>query len=199
MRLFFLIVFLLVFSGCKDQKDEVISIDEILPKSKKYDGFQNEVSEQEAPKLSLSFDPIEVDSVIWLDNRIFPERFGVDSVQKYRLFQKESYSDYYELIFEDSLKTMNAFFNWLDCFGQDCKAFSVGDTRNFQRESMQIWVNDTAIVYVSSSQKGVDPLWMTYLKNKGFELDWNYYLVQSYQASTNWYTYQNGIKSKINK
>lgn len=196
--LFILSAVLLLFS-CQEESEEVLSMDDILPQSERYNGMQTDSIEENSEALKINFNPFKYDSLIEIDDRVFPERFGPDSVRKYRFFHDEFKTDYYELIFEDSLKTMNAFFNWLDCFGDDCDPHSVGEKRNFQKESMQLWVNDTALIYVSSAQKGISPEWKEYLKLRGYEDDWNYYIVQFYRASANWYTFEDGRQTKLNQ
>jgi hypothetical protein len=92
-------------------------------------------------------------------------------------------------VYKDSIKTMNALFNWMDCFGPKCKSLKYLQPTNFQKESMLIFVNDTSLTYISSPLKLDKNQWQQYLeKNKG-TTEWDIVIVQKKAAKASWEYY----------
>ena len=59
-------------------------------------------------------------------------------------------AEVYYYTFSDSLKTKNAFYNWLDCFGSDCNSVSLNeDIDAIKTPPLTTWVYDTTIVVIN--------------------------------------------------
>ncbi|SFT45606.1 hypothetical protein SAMN05216474_0664 [Lishizhenia tianjinensis] len=54
--------------------------------------------------------------------------------------------------FSDSVLTENAFFNWLDCFGERCASVRVGEDANFSDLTIFLEVTQREILFASSSE-----------------------------------------------
>jgi hypothetical protein len=53
--------------------------------------------------------------------------------------------------FVDSLTTINAFYNWLDCFGENCLEMNIGDEVRFSSKSVLTMVSNHHLIYLESS------------------------------------------------
>src|SRR5690606_36530854 len=91
--------------------------------------------------------------------------------------------------FKDSTKVMNAFFNWMDCFGENCKSIFIGEERLFQANPIQILVNDSTLVFIEGIASFDFKTWETYFENRDYPLDWNYVIEQRKRGRARWFTY----------
>lgn len=72
-------------------------------------------------------------------------------------------AEVYYYTFSDSLKTKNAFYNWLDCFGSDCNAVSLNeDVDAIKTPPLTTWVYDTTIVVVNYMCEHAENDWQSF-------------------------------------
>lgn len=191
-------------SSCQDPKEELIDLNEIIPQSENYkEGDQNKIDSAEVNdfgfnlKLAreLGLDVMELDS---FPEPMFPDRFVPRSIQKLKLQFKEDGMFYGQWIYKDSIKTMNALFNWLDCFGPKCKSLKYLQSANFQKEELLIFLNDTSITYISSPLKLDKSLWQQYLEKDRKIEAWDLVIAQRKGGKASWEYYGslNGSKKR---
>lgn len=131
-----------------------------------------------------------------IDKRDFPDRFGPDTSLNYHLWFDGDSLLYTMWSFSDSSKTINAFYNWIDCFGNDCKSLFVGEGRNLQKNALLIMVGDTNIVRIDGRAINFND-WYSFHDSLGFEGDWNYSIEQRYRSRAKWYEFKEGEKQRI--
>lgn len=200
-------IFLLVACSvlsCQEQKEELMDFRDIVPQSEKYkNGEENPTDSSQISDLGfdmelareLGIDVMELDS---FPEPMFPDRFVPRSIQKLTLHLKEDAIFYGQWKYKDSIKTMNALFNWMDCFGTKCKSLKYLQPANFQKEAMLIFVNDTSVTYISSPLKLDKNQWQQYLEKKDRVVDWDLVIVQKKGAKASWEYYGslNGSEKK---
>ena len=200
---FSLCLMALTFVSCQDPKEEVISLDEIMPKSERYDGSdstKNEIDSGDSIKISLydfTSNGLKIEGLSYITGRVFPERFGPEAVDKYALTRGEETIYFYRLVFSDSVKTKNAFFNWIDCFGEGCTPHFIGESANFQKNSFLISVNDTSMFFIESTAKIDTKEWFAFLEKKEYEPTWNYVIEQTPRGKAKWYHFEEEKKVKL--
>lgn len=190
----FLIV-LNVLVSCTSPKDEVIDFNELIPKSERYTD-DSEPKQAESDTLSRYFDRklalacgLPFDTLSFIEDALFPDRFKPLKTTKLKLINKEGVVFFGQWTYKDSLKTMNAIFNWMDCFGPRCKSLKYLESVNFQSDALLLFMNDTSLTYISSAQALNEKYWQIYLKEKnGVDL-WDLVIVQKKQRKANWYRY----------
>lgn len=84
------------------------------------------------------------------------DRFGYSSSDKVRFVSKldtlHSFVDVYQYHFSDSVKLNNAFYNWLDCFGQNCIELKLGiDSVDLNIAPTYALIYDTTLISVNYS------------------------------------------------
>lgn len=120
---------------------------------------------------------------------MFPDRFMPKNKCKLNLRASESSTFYGQWMYPDSLKTMNAFFNWLDCFGPECSSYKIGEEVNMQKDGFIFFINDTLITYFSSSTKLELNNWQQYLE-KFYGIDqWDVVIWQQPRKKAVWMKY----------
>lgn len=188
--LFLLSLILLISAACDgNQKDEVIDMKDVTPQAKhkepvlkaeekaSYYGFNRLVAD------SVGLKVMEIDSV---KEPFFVDRFSPRSKTKLHLQLKEGQLLYCQWTFKDSLKTKNAFYNWIDCYGEKCKSIHFGQKVNFQKDNFRLFMNDTSITYVSSSLKLSTKDWQAYLKSVNGVEQWNLIIEQATRGKAKW-------------
>lgn len=184
-----------------EKKEEIKDLGEILPKSERSYDEPDEEQTNDSDTLSAyqeRFSEIGVlDSILPYDEDLFPDRVGPEKMEKLRLFVGDEEVVFARWTFADSTLVTNALFNWFDCFGPKCKFIRIGEEKNLQVNSFQIFMNDTALVYIESPAKIDSKRWDAYFEGKNYELDWNYRLEQSRYGKVRWYNYMDKKKTRI--
>lgn len=152
-------------SACKsDSTEEVIDFDELSKPSDKYNG-QDTLSDT-AIAVPVYFDSVSVFSqqlidsmafdkkmIFKLDTLIFPDRFGALKTDKwYYLSPKDSLVFMYWQ-FGSKVKAENTFFNWLDCYGRNCKSIAIGDPAIFSKRGTLFLQDEKDLIFIESRQK----------------------------------------------
>lgn len=210
MKLFALSVIglmIVVFVSCKDNSGaETVSLDDISHTSDKFDHIdENQAIEEikdEKPKKAYflaAFDSIYKDaSWFMLDSLLFPDRFGPSKMEKwYLLNQKDSIvALHYE--FRDSLRTKNAFFNWIDCYGPSCASYQVGSQFKKQSRNSLFLIGANHLVYVESKTPIAAKKLVELLNEEKKEQNWIYVLEIPGRKKTRWSTIKEGELKELN-
>lgn len=134
---------------------------------------------------------LEIDSVT---KSLFPDRFEPTAVNKLILHLKEDQILFCQWTYKDSVKTMNALYNWIDCFGGNCKSIKFGQSVNFQKDNFIILVNDTSLMYISSAIKLKSEDWLRYFELENEIVDWKILIQQGTRAKALWFNVVDGEK-----
>lgn len=185
-------IFLLIACG-EEKKRDVIDMTEITPRSERnYD----EGTKESIDTIDFKFDQsaanelgMNLSGLKFFNLPLLPDRFSPKSSNKLVLMQEADSTVFCQWVFKDSLKTMNALFNWLDCFGPKCKSIKYRFNENFQSEHMLIFVNDTSITYISSEQILSEKDWQSYFETVHRIEDWENVIIQKAGRKAVWYSY----------
>ncbi|MCH2224930.1 MAG: hypothetical protein MK066_09200 [Crocinitomicaceae bacterium] len=193
MKIIACISLIIFFGACSSKKEEVVDLIDIMPTSDYVEDVNSDSVVSESSFLSeiMAFrqEGIEVDSLEKIEKRCFPDRFGAKSTEKTVLFHEGSETHFFRWIYADSNKVMNAFYNWIDCFGDDCTSIFIGEEKRFQKNAMQLYVNDTSLIFIDSEDRLSVGDWRRYLSKMGYEDDWNYFVRQSRGGKAKWFTF----------
>lgn len=189
--------------GCDSPKEELIDLKDIIPHSERYDenGVDDPVESVDSIQVLIQYfakNGIVAESIVTNVSRLFPDRFGPENSAGYQLVMGQDTLMYHKWRFKDSSKVMNAFYNWIDCFGKGCKSVYVGEEKNFQKNAMQLLVSDSTLIYIEGPN--VDfAKWLAYHDSLGYQPDWNYAIEQSARSRAKWYTFKDKKKIKYEK
>lgn len=176
--------------NCNDEtKTEVIELNDITPKAKGdynysdssvvqdtvQDNFVLEL-EKEFNTTVSSLDPKEIRfQTTW---KYIPDRLDSDSTLSKLVIIDSTIIQFKSWYFNDSLKTVNAFYNWLDCFGDDCAGISIGDSVNVAQGSFLLLQDDQQIQFMQSQKRINHRKWKNYFSREK-NTPWNYVILQS--------------------
>lgn len=184
-------LFLLVvpfFFSCEEEKKKVLDINDILPKASK--NYNEESTQKTVDSIQIQLTKfltakIPLDSLHFIDKKEFPDRFGAISSEKYRLFNSDSLVLYQKWTYQDSAKTMNAFYNWIDCFGKRCDSYKIGESTRIGTTPKLIVVGDTTLLMIEGQKINLNQ-WEDFLKEKGFK-NWHYWIEQKPYQKAEWF------------
>ncbi len=204
MRSFLHIFLVAFFLSCQEQKEEVIDYTDIVETSERYQEGGGEVvkTEEFDSTVLLRNDFIEnginVQRLSIIEERLLPDRFHPNAVHKYQLVTEEDTVLFINWTFPDSVETMNAFFNWIDFFGENGVSVRVGENKRMQKQSFSIFVGDKSLIFIQQALKNVQGrVWEAYLQEKEYGKEWFYILYQNHNGKVRWYSFVEGKKEEI--
>ena len=180
--------------GCTPETGQDIKdLSDILPSAQRDYDQKDSVEEKREDTLEVYQNRFAVigrlDSISSYDDDLFPDRVGPEGMEKYILNFTGDQTIFVKWRFSDSLRVTNALFNWLDCFGQDCKSIRVAEESNLQRKAFHVLANDSVLIYLESENKLDPERWDEYFEKQGYELDWNYRMEQAPSRKVEWFEY----------
>ncbi len=146
----------------------------------------------------FSSNGVVVESVDLIDTNLLPSRFGPIHEKAFLLNLKDRSNKYYRWTYPDSIKVMNAFYNWMDCFGRNCESIFIGEERRIHKGSMMILVGDSSLIMIEGEQVDFSN-WYGYHDSIGFDPEWNFSIEQRTGQRARWYTYEEDTKLKYER
>ena len=138
---------------------------------------------------------IKFDSISPSFTRHFIDRFNAKTFIKNKLYYENDSITHYRWGFKDSTDKKNAFYNWLDCFGKECKPVKLYETFKSERQNALIFINQKSISYIAGRQILSKDLWMNFEKTAFAKDSLHLLIVQQPGKNAVWYRYQ---KNKFN-
>lgn len=188
----FFLGFLMIACSPEAEK-EVKDLNDILPDAERDYDYTDSVQVDNDDTLEVYLNRFAelgtLDSISLYEEDLFPDRVGPKRAEKYVLNINGEQTVFVKWRFSDSVRVTNALFNWLDCFGPNCKFIRVGEESNMQRSAFQVLANDTVLIYLESENTLNTDIWDKYFESQDYELDWNYRMEQSPRRKVKWFEY----------
>lgn len=192
--------------SCGDDKPDTVSLEDISHTSDKFDHIDDDKSLEEIkdqkPKKGYfltAFDSIYRDaSWFVLDSLLFPDRFGPSKMEKWYLLNKKDSIVALHYEFKDSLRTKNAFFNWIDCYGPKCTSYQVGSQFKKQSRNSLFLIGANHLVYLESQGPIKTEELIGILNEKKKDQNWIYILEIPGRKLTRWSTMKEGEIRELN-
>lgn len=187
--LFFTISLIFAFS-CENKKDEVIHLN--------LNEHRSPQKELEKAMLSPVSELTYFDDLNWIDSTFtivkdssafILDRFSLKE-EKYLLTKNQTNFFYYAWSFSDSLATKNAYYNWLDSFGESRKSIKLFDTTLvIDKTPFLIFKGEKTILYIRSNKNLKPKRWMKFLNEKFLDEKYWAIIEQRKNDKPNWYEY----------
>ena len=203
MKLISYLSFILLLFSCGRKENRIMDMRDITPKSErdytqqkfeKVDTIDFGFNSFVANELGLNLSGIKFNEA-----PMFPDRFLPKSKKKLILMQEVDSTLFCQWSFKDSIQTKNAFYNWVDCFGEKCKSIKFGETINFQKDNFVILVNDTSLTYITSVKKIQQDDWLQFFEKTEAIKNWKTVIYQSSRSKATWFKVVDGKKEPLNK
>jgi hypothetical protein len=192
-----LFIFVTSLYACTSKQEEEVSFDELTESSEKYKEGQEK--NQQEKKDSLFYDQLSdfskfiVDSLAWnkesiipIDSMFFSDRFGAKKVEKWVYKPANDSIVWMHWEFKDSVKTLNTFYNWLDCYGKNCASYTVGQAAKFSKRATLFLVQDKHLVFLEADRAIDYERLLTILEENKWVTKWKYVVYQAPRKKASW-------------
>lgn len=196
----YIIVALLLFSCSSEVGVETVALEDILPQSTypkdTLTQAENTINLDSISEFRINLsNAVEDSALFFIENeyylKLFPDRLtNVSREQELIILDADTISiTVWE--FSDSLTTINAFYNWLDCFGDKCAELKIGDEVNFSKNSVLTIVSNYHLIYLESSTGFNMNTWQKKIIPTIFPEDlWIYAVSQSARRKARWQIFE---------
>lgn len=196
----FSIILLILLVSCETAPEKVLDLNDIVSTSELYkEGSEKETQIEVVDSTQFIIDNfkkngVPVSSLSIEKLQVFPDQFGAENTVKYKIIIDSNNINYFSWTYKDSSKTTNAFFNWIDNFGEEKNSFFIGESARFQMNPFMLLVSDTTMIFIEGESNFLNSIWETYTENVGYEKNWNYFLTQRRNSKVNWFVFENNEK-----
>jgi len=171
---FYFVILLFTYSCSKNGEEEFIKYSEIGPQSESNKNDRNDSQDEKDSTTSLVHSDVlnlDIENVFIISTEDFTDRFEHNEAAKF-LIQVDTDSILFKTwTYGDSLSTMNAFYNLLDCFGPNCEIIDLFSNEYSEKKYNLVFVSSNQIHWIQS-------------KNNQSRLNWDRYLKSAYPTSS---------------
>ncbi len=190
-----IIISCLLACGQADQKP-VLNLKDVIPLAHSDNDKTNDTITKEVNygfnKLLARDLGIQIEHIHIVEESMLPDRFRPKNIEKLCLKTVRDSINLYQWIFNDSIQTFNAFYNWMDCFGKSCKSIKIGQKTHLLDVNILIFVNDTSINYITSGNSLKMDIWRMYFEKNNAVLNWKFVINQSKKYKAKWFRVEQG-------
>ena len=203
MRLF-IIPFFFIFQfilGCgSNTNDKKVK----LHNKKKYYKHEKPTPNKEKDTLIVLFDRYNQDSVNLEITKISPnlektfiERFPNKKIFNFILESKNSEVKHLQIDYLDSNSMKNAFFNFLDCYGKDCKSIELFQKVKFSKTFFMLLASTKSIHIIESEFNQNPKKWINLIRYSNKKDPIKFIIVQQKQQKAKWFNYSNFVLTEV--
>ncbi len=204
MRVFIIPLFFLVFQfilGCgSNTNDKKVK----LLNKKKYYKPEKPTPNKKDDTLIVLFDRYNQDSVNLEITKISPnlektfiERFPNKKIFNFILESKNSTVKHLQIDYLDSNSMKNAFFNFLDCYGKDCKSIELFQKVKFSKTFFMLLASTKCIHIIESEFNQNPKKWINLIRYSNKKDPIKFIIVQQKQQKAKWFNYSNFVLTEV--
>jgi hypothetical protein len=193
-----IIFILLLFCSCKEKNDDTsINLDDIRPKAESKTQNKND-KELDSLKILLksyendSFN-LRISKLQILKEPTFLSRFpnqenGIRILTCNDTTIKLTHEFY---LYKDSTQMKNAFFNWLDCNGKECKSIKLYDECKFEPTNLLVISSENSIDIIRSEKEIKMNDWVSYVRLSRKNKELKFIIYQKKNQKAKWLEFKN--------
>lgn len=199
MKYIYFLGLALLFSCKSEVVVETIALEDVLPQSTYTQDTSRTDVEEEVELVSefeLSLRKAIRDSSLIFSKEDFSLKYFPDRLTNVSREQELIIVDSDSILFTvwefpDSLTTINAFYNWLDCFGENCTEMKIDEEINFSKKNVLTFVSDYHLIYLESVSSFNMNKWKNEIIPVLYPDDfWIYAIAQQAKRRGEWHTYE---------
>jgi hypothetical protein len=187
--LFYFVILLFTYSCSKNSEEEFIKYSEIGPQSESNKNDRHKSQDEKDSTSSLVHSDVlnlDIENVFIISTEDFTDRFEHIETEKF-LIQVDTDSILFKTwTYADSLSTMNAFYNLLDCFGPDCETIDLFSNEYYEKKYNLVLVSNKQIHWIQSKNNQSLLNWDRYLKSVYPTSSFHYIMEQRKNKQVEW-------------
>ena len=187
-----------MFLGCKnDSKNEKVDLEDIRPKSNsksnKIDKTYIDSNDFFLREYTMDSVDLKLARLITLSNSTFLNRFPSKKNALRTLYLTDTtiqiQHEHYEYV--DSNQMKNAFFNWLDCNGKNCKSIKLHEETKIEPDNLLLIATAQSIDIFRSKSLFKAEDWINFVRFSKKTNVFKYILFQKKNQKSQWFDFKN--------
>jgi len=186
---FYFIILFFTYSCSKNGEEEFIKYSEIGPQSesdKNDSGDNHDEQDSSASLVHSDVLNLDIESVYMINTDDFTDRFEHIQAEKFLIKMDTDSILFKTWTYADSLSTMNAFYNLLDCFGANCEIIDLFSNEYSERKYNLVLVSNKQIHWIQSKNNQSLINWNRYLNNVFSTPNFHYIMEQRTNKQVEW-------------
>jgi hypothetical protein len=123
--------------------------------------------------------------------KTFIQRFPYKNATNLLLESKKNLVKYLQINYEDSNAMKNAFFNYLDCYGKDCKSIELFQKVKFSKIFFML-ITTTKSIHIIESENNLNSSdWINCVRFSKIADPIKFIIIQKKQQIAKWFSYSN--------
>mgnify|MGYP001239388450 CR=1 FL=1 len=183
------ILSIILFSCSKNQESEFIKYSEIgVTKLNDKNNTKQDSILNYDNDISLNIEHLElnIDTIIKIEEPEFMDRFKNNTAEKFLLLRKTDSIHFKTWYYEDSLSTFNAFYNLLDCFGENCSTIEIYSSTYSEKYYNLIFISDLAIFWLQANENQQINTWEHFIKKEFSMVEYRFIIEQKSNDNMRW-------------
>ena len=140
---------------------------------------------------------LEVTKITVNTEKPFIERFPNKKIFNFILESKNSEVKHLQIDYLDSNSMKNAFFNFLDCYGKDCKSIELFQKVKFSKTFFMLLASTKSIHIIESEFNQNPKKWINLLRYSNNKAPLKFIIVQQKQQKAKWFSYSNFVLTEV--
>jgi hypothetical protein len=193
-----IIFILLLFCSCKEKNDDTsIKLDDIRPKAesrtqskndKELDSLKILLKSYENDSFNLRISKLQILKEPTFLNRFPNDENGIRILTCNDTTIKLTHEFY---LYKDSIQMKNAFFNWLDCNGKECKSIKLYDECKFESTNLLVISSGNSIDIIRSDKEIKTNDWVSYVRLSRKNKELKFIIYQKKNQKAKWLEFKN--------
>ena len=140
---------------------------------------------------------LEITKINLNPEKTFIQRFPYKNATNLLLESKKNLVKYLQINYADSNAMKNAFFNYLDCYGKDCKSIELFQKVKFSKTFFML-ITTTKSIHIIESDNNLNPSqWVNCVRFAKLKDPLKFIIVQKKQQKAKWFSYSNYLLTEV--
>ena len=140
---------------------------------------------------------LEITKINLNPEKTFIQRFPYKNATNLLLESKKNLVKYLQINYADSNAMKNAFFNFLDCYGKDCKSIELFQKVKFSKTFFMLLASTKSIHIIESEFNQNPKKWINLLRYSNNKAPLKFIIVQQKQQKAKWFSYSNFVLTEV--
>ena len=134
---------------------------------------------------------LEITKINLNPEKTFIQRFPYKNATNLLLESKKNLVKHLQINYSDSNAMKNAFFNYLDCYGKDCKSIELFQKVKFSKTFFMLITTTNSIHIIESDNNLIPSYWINCVRFSKIADPIKFIIIQKKQQKAKWFSYSN--------
>ena len=140
---------------------------------------------------------LEITKINLNPEKTFIQRFPYKNATNLLLESKKNLVKHLQINYADSNAMKNAFFNYLDCYGKDCKSIELFQKVKFSKTFFMLLASTKSIHIIESEFNQNPKKWINLHRYSNKKDPIKFIIVQKKQQKAKWFSYSNFVLTEV--